>query len=127
MAIPSTWLRWTRCLQIVCMASALAMNAQSHESEGRVKHPVLYGTIQADGLSIFYREAGSRDAPTLLLLHGLPSSSRMFLSFDAGEPERYRSDVPNAEVHVLDAGHFALDTKADEIAALVRQFMTAVK
>jgi pimeloyl-ACP methyl ester carboxylesterase len=40
------------------------------------------------------------------------------LSFDLGEPERYRKDLPNAEVYVLDAGHFALDTKADEIAAL---------
>ena len=40
-----------------------------------------------------------------------------------GEPERYRKDVPNAEVHVLDAGHFALDTAADEIAALVRDFV----
>ena len=45
------------------------------------------------------------------------------LSFDLGEPERYRKDVPAAEVHVLDAGHFALDTKADEIAALVRGFV----
>lgn len=45
------------------------------------------------------------------------------LSFDPGEPERYRKDVPKAEVHVLDAGHFALDTKADEIAALVKTFM----
>jgi hypothetical protein len=34
-------------------------------------------------------------------------------------------DVPNADVHVLDAGHFALDTAADEIAALVRAFVTA--
>jgi hypothetical protein len=33
--------------------------------------------------------------------------------------------VPNAEVHVLDAGHFALDTKSDEIAAMVRQFVSA--
>jgi hypothetical protein len=31
--------------------------------------------------------------------------------------------VPNAEVHVLDAGHFALDTAADEIAALIRGFV----
>jgi NADPH2:quinone reductase len=30
--------------------------------------------------------------------------------------------VPEAEVHVLDAGHFALDTAADEIATLVRLF-----
>ena len=49
------------------------------------------------------------------------------LSFDPGEPERYRKDVPNAEVHVLDAGHFALDTKADAIAALVRGFMQKQK
>jgi pimeloyl-ACP methyl ester carboxylesterase len=47
------------------------------------------------------------------------------LSFDLGEPERYRKDVPNAEVHVLDAGHFALDTAADEIAELVRGFVAS--
>jgi pimeloyl-ACP methyl ester carboxylesterase len=47
------------------------------------------------------------------------------LSFDPGEPERYHKDVPKAEVHVLDAGHFALDTAADEIATLVRAFVTS--
>ena len=60
--------------------------------------------------------------PKLLVVWG-----KHDLSFDPGEPERYRKDVPNAEVHVLDAGHFALDTKADEIAALVREFMQAQK
>ena len=40
---------------------------------------------------------------------------------------RDRKDVPNAEVHVLDAGHFALDTKADEIAVLVTEFMKTQK
>jgi pimeloyl-ACP methyl ester carboxylesterase len=58
--------------------------------------------------------------PKLLVLWG-----KHDLSFDPGEPERYRKDVPKTEVHVLDAGHFALDTKADEIAALVGQFMKA--
>jgi pimeloyl-ACP methyl ester carboxylesterase len=37
-----------------------------------------YKSIDVDGLSIFYREAGSPGAPTLLLLHGFPSSSRMY-------------------------------------------------
>lgn len=60
--------------------------------------------------------------PRLLVLWG-----KHDLSFDSGEPERYRKDVPNAEVHVLDAGHFALDTKADEIAEIVRRFMNAKK
>jgi len=39
---------------------------------------ISYPTVKVDGLSIFYREAGLKDAPTILLLHGLPSSSRMF-------------------------------------------------
>ena len=56
--------------------------------------------------------------PRLLVLWG-----KYDLSFDPSEPEAYRRDVPNAEVHELDAGHFALDTAADEIAALVRAFM----
>ena len=46
-------------------------------------------------------------------------------SFDIGEPERYRKDVPNAQVHVIDAGHFALDTAADDIATLVQEFISA--
>ena len=39
---------------------------------------VKYRTVEIDGQSIFYREAGSPDAPTLLLLHGFPTSSHMF-------------------------------------------------
>ena len=60
--------------------------------------------------------------PNLLVLWG-----KHDLSFDPGEPERYRKDVPGAAVHVLDAGHFALDTKANEIADLVRAFMNTQK
>jgi hypothetical protein len=44
-------------------------------------------------------------------------------SFDPSEPEAYRHDVPKAEVHIVDGGHFALDTAADEIAPLVRGFL----
>jgi pimeloyl-ACP methyl ester carboxylesterase len=60
--------------------------------------------------------------PRLLVIWGSHD-----LSFDLGEPERYRKDVPDAQIHVLDASHFALDTKADEIAALVQGFMEAQK
>lgn len=40
--------------------------------------PVHFHTIDVDGVSIFYREAGPATAPTLLLLHGFPTSSHMF-------------------------------------------------
>ena len=49
---------------------------QSKET-GMAQH-ISYRTVKVDCLSIFYREAGPKDAPTILLLHGLPSSSRMF-------------------------------------------------
>jgi len=60
--------------------------------------------------------------PRLLVMWG-----KYEVSFDSGEPERYRKDVPHAEVHVVDGGHFALDTAADEIAALVANFMAATR
>jgi pimeloyl-ACP methyl ester carboxylesterase len=56
--------------------------------------------------------------PRLLVIWG-----KYDLSFDPSEPDAYHRDVPNAQVQVLDAGHFALDTKADEIAALIREFI----
>jgi pimeloyl-ACP methyl ester carboxylesterase len=39
---------------------------------------VFYRTVKVDGLSIFYRESARSEAPTLLLLHAFPSSSRMY-------------------------------------------------
>jgi pimeloyl-ACP methyl ester carboxylesterase len=58
--------------------------------------------------------------PRLLVIWG-----RYDLSFELSESEAYRRDVPDADVHVLAAGHFALDTAADEIAGLIRGFIRA--
>jgi hypothetical protein len=37
-----------------------------------------YHRVTVDGVGIFYREAGPKDGPTIVLLHGFPSSSREF-------------------------------------------------
>ncbi|WP_433127861.1 alpha/beta fold hydrolase [Micromonospora sp. CA-240977] len=58
-----------------------------------------------------------RTRPPLLVVWG-----RHDTSFEVSEPEAYRADVPEAEVHVLDGGHFVLDTRPDEVAALIRTF-----
>ncbi|MEU5563199.1 alpha/beta fold hydrolase [Micromonospora musae] len=58
-----------------------------------------------------------RERPRLLVLWG-----RHDTSFQVAGAEAYRSDVPEAEVYVLDGGHFLLDTRADEVASLVRGF-----
>jgi pimeloyl-ACP methyl ester carboxylesterase len=59
-----------------------------------------------------------RHLPPLLVVWG-----RYDPSFTVAGAHAYASDVPDAEIHVLDAGHFALDEKLDEIAALIRDFL----
>ena len=44
-------------------------------------------------------------------------------SFTAPGAEAFNRDLPDAEIHLLDAGHFALDEKVDEIASLILDFM----
>src|SRR5438128_675077 len=57
---------------------ALSSDTLAQPKESSMAQHVSYRTLKVDGLNIFYREAGPKDAPTILLLHGLPSSSRMF-------------------------------------------------
>jgi alpha/beta hydrolase fold len=68
---------------------------QGQEKERYVEQRAVYRSVQVDGLSIFYREAGPKDAPTLLLLHGLPSSSRMFEPLFARLSDRYHLVAPD--------------------------------
>jgi pimeloyl-ACP methyl ester carboxylesterase len=60
-----------------------------------VSSATRYRTVKIDGLSVFYREAGPKDAPTILLLHGLPSSSRMFNSLFERLSDRYHLVAPD--------------------------------
>jgi pimeloyl-ACP methyl ester carboxylesterase len=60
-----------------------------------VAHPTFHRTTQVVGLSVFYREARLPSASTLLLLHGLPSSSRMFAPLFARLSDRYRLVAPD--------------------------------
>jgi len=59
-----------------------------------------------------------RHKPPMLVVWG-----KFDPSFALAGANAYRRDVPDAEVHVLDAGHFALDEKVDEIAAHMRRFL----
>ena len=62
---------------IVSSRTSLAQ-APSPSSQPSAVSAVAYKTVAVDGLDIFYREAGPKTAPTLLLLHGFPTSSHMF-------------------------------------------------
>jgi pimeloyl-ACP methyl ester carboxylesterase len=69
---------------------SIAANAQSPQPPR-----VLYRTTQVDGLKIFYREAGPANAPTLVLLHGFPSSSHMFRNLIPLLADRYHIVAPD--------------------------------
>ncbi len=67
-------------------------NAQTTSS---ISSTNSYRTVTVDGLKIFYREAGPKDAPTILLLHGYPSSSRMFATLIPLLADRYHLVAPD--------------------------------
>src|ERR1700689_2908502 len=67
-----------RILAAVPLLLAVTLATHAQTKDPLMTPQVFYRTVKVDGLSIFYREAGPKDAPTILFLHGLPSSSRMF-------------------------------------------------
>ncbi|SDF57514.1 MULTISPECIES: alpha/beta fold hydrolase [unclassified Duganella] len=56
---------------------------------------VEYRTVKVDGVNVFYREAGPKNAPVLLLLHGFPTSSQMFRNLIPQLADRYRLIAPD--------------------------------
>ena len=61
----------------------------------RSAHAISYRTINIDGQDIFYREAGSKDLPNVLLLHGFPSSSHMFRNLIPMLADHYHVIAPD--------------------------------
>jgi hypothetical protein len=91
---------WTVQVSATTLVASLALAslqllAHAQGKEHPVEHPTFYRTTQIDGFSIFYREAGPKDASTLLLLHGFPSSSRMFEPLFARLSDRYHLVAPD--------------------------------
>lgn len=60
-----------------------------------MNRPIFHRSIQVNGLNLFYREAGPADAPTLLLLHGFPSSSRQYVKLMEALADRYHLVAPD--------------------------------
>ena len=63
---------------IYALATALVAGTPQAAPLPSTSATTTYHRVQVDGVGIFYREAGPRDAPTIVLLHGFPSSSREF-------------------------------------------------
>ncbi|MDH3474174.1 MAG: alpha/beta hydrolase [Rhodospirillales bacterium] len=75
--------------------AALAHNVQQAEDPRDAPHVTLHRTVTLDGLDIFYREAGPKDAPTIVLLHGFPTSSQMFRNLIPALADRFHVVAPD--------------------------------
>uniref|UniRef100_UPI0025982825 alpha/beta fold hydrolase n=1 Tax=uncultured Methylobacterium sp. TaxID=157278 RepID=UPI0025982825 len=82
---------------------------------------VGYGTRQVGDVGIFYREAGPRDAPVLLLLHGFPTASHMFRDLIPLLADRYRVIAPDLPGfgNTTSPGRDAFDYSFDRLAEVI--------
>ena len=88
---------------------------------------VAYRTAKIDGLDIFYREAGPKDAPAILLLHGFPTSSQMFRNLIpalADEIHLVAPDYPgfgHSSAPPVDQFNYTFDNLADVVDKFIEQ------
>lgn len=84
----------------------------------------VHKTVKVGDLDIFYREAGPKDAPTILLLHGFPTSSQMFRNLIPALADRYHLIAPDypGYGHSSMPAHDKFEYTFDNLARVVDQF-----
>ena len=118
--------RFPRFLVSLLFIPALSHAATAIDSTDSSR--VVFKTQEVDGLKIFYREAGPKDKPTIVLLHGFPSSSHMFRDLIpklAGKYHIVAADMPG--YGYSDAPSVTRFTYTfDSIATLMDHFLDSV-
>jgi pimeloyl-ACP methyl ester carboxylesterase len=89
---------------------------------------VAYRTVKIDGLDIFYREAGRKEAPTVLLLHGFPTSSHMYRNLMPALSDRYHLIAPDYPGYGQSSApsHDQFAYTFDNVAALIDKFTETI-
>lgn len=88
-----------RILSVILIISSI-LQPEVYASTGNPnpdmsRSPVYYHTITIKGVNVFYREAGDKSKPTILLLHGFPSSSHMYRDLIADLADSYHLIAPD--------------------------------
>src|SRR5277367_4431637 len=85
----------TRGSSLLALTSAApAILAETMTENPRIPQTSIH-RIKADGVSVFYREAGPADAPVVLLLHGFPTSSFQYRDLIPRLADKYRVIAPD--------------------------------
>lgn len=108
----------------IAFASAMTLASASPAQAA----PVAYRSVAVDGVNIAYREAGDASKPTVLLLHGVPSSSRMYDGLLRKLGDRYHLVAPDypgfGNSDAPDPANFAYTF--DNLANVMHKFTDAV-
>lgn len=86
---------WKQAILTMVVLTFVSTTVFEVQAEAVNDTQVLHRTIKVDGLDIFYREAGPKDAPTVLLLHGFPTSSHMFRNLIPALADKYHVVAPD--------------------------------
>lgn len=90
--------------------------------------PIFHRTVEADGVEVFYRESGDNSSPTLLLVHGFPTSSHMFRRLVAELSDAFHVVAPDLPgfgfTRVPDTRNYVYTF--DALAATLRAFVDAL-
>jgi pimeloyl-ACP methyl ester carboxylesterase len=114
-----------RSLELRTVASHRGMRRERGSSHCRCMTTVHHRYASINGRSLFYREAGPVDAPSLVLLHGFPTSSFMFRELMPQLADRYHVIAPDylgfglSDAPPVLRFHYTFDALADLVAQLL--------
>ena len=80
---------------VVAVVIFLSIGTAQAQTSKTTNSVVTYNTVKIDGVDVFYREAGDKSKPTILLLHGFPTSSQMFRNLIPQLADKYRVVAPD--------------------------------
>lgn len=112
-------------LGLILLTTGVSVSAQTTDNASPTR--VTYHTVKVDGVDIFYREAGDPQSPTVLLLHGFPTSSHMYRNLIPQLADKYHVIAPDypgfGQSGMPDRSKFAytFDNYAQVVAKLIHQ------
>ena len=116
---------------LIAVALIVAFGITYIDSSARAENApgVSYRTVTIDGVDIFYREAGDPDRPTIVLLHGFPTSSHMFRDLITELADEYHLVAPDypgygfSSMPAVDE----FDYSFDNVAEIMEQFVDKIE
>ena len=113
-----------RSLVLSLLSAVLLLACLTNSAAAKQPLKVFHKTLKVGDLEIFYREAGPKDAPTILLLHGFPTSSQMFRNLIPALADQYHVIAPDYPGY----GHSSMPDRDkfkytfDSLADVIEQF-----